>query len=568
MTKILARLGGALLLTALVPASPAARGQDSARRDVPQWSVLELNFAASGRYENPYTAVTLRAVFTGPGGVRQAVKGFWDGGDVFRVRFTPTVRGRWSYVTESNDAGLNAKAGSFDCSAPQKGSRGFLRRDAAHPYHFARDDGTRFFMFGQTYYGLMRNALAGDKWKVAVENTRRAGMNKVRMQVFTPGAPNESQPYPAASPFARSGDKLDRDRLDLAFWRKLDEVVRFMAARDMFADLILFWSTPESYGTPEQDRRFTSYAVARYAAFPNVLWCVANEWNYTKQPRELFVELGRLIEAEDAWAADVRPGRRAYRRLLSVHQQTRHDFQFFDQPWVTHAIVQLGVRNQGRTFRDGNEWDATRAAEEGRTFREGDEWGNYSVVFNHGRGIPVVNDEYGYIGEPSDQSVGKGADGKYPRYTRAKHRRTMWGIYAGGGYAAAGDKSDYADGRPYFSANWHDTEEYGDIRRLVDFFTGKGVEFWLMTPQNGLVKSGRRVYVLAEAGRQYVIYAAAGGDIAVELREGKYAAHRYDPRTGEEVKLGEVAGGVREFRLPDGEDWVIRLRASGPGRGR
>ena len=70
---------------------------------------------------------------------------------------------------------------------------------------------------------------------------------------------------------------------------------------------------------------------------------------------------------------DVRPGRAKYVRARSVHQQTRQDFQFFDQTWLSHAIVQLGVRNQGRTFRDGDKWEATFAAEEGRTFRNGDE---------------------------------------------------------------------------------------------------------------------------------------------------------------------------------------------------
>jgi hypothetical protein len=545
-------LMAAMFVLIFIP-SPAAA-------DAPQWSVRELSFAASGKYANPYREVALKAVFTGPGGVKQTVKGFWDGDNVFKVRFTPTIVGQWSYVTESNGAGLSGQKGSLRCVAPAKGGKGFLRRDAEHPYHFIFDSGTRFFMFGQTYYALMRNALAGGGWREAVENSRRVGMNKVRMQVFTPGQQSKTQPHPPASPFLRSGDGYDRDRLDLAFWRKLDEVVRFMAEKDMLADLILFWSNPVSYGADEENHRFASYVVARYAAFPNVMWCVANEWNYTKKPRELFNKLGELIEAEDAWSTDVRPGRAAYVRARSVHQQTRHDFQFFDQSWVSHAIVQLGVRNRGKTFRDGNEWEANNAAEEGRTFRHGDEWGNYSIIFNYGRRMPVVNDEYGYIGEAEDESVPKGADGKRPRYTRAKHRQTVWGIYVGGGYAAAGDKYDYADGRPYFSSNWHDTEEYGDVSRLIEFFTTKGVEYWRMAPRNELVKSGQRMYALAEPGRQYVIYAAAGGGFSVELMKGSYDARRYDPRTGEDVALKQSQGGIESFTLPDEQDWVIYLR--------
>lgn len=74
---------------------------------------------------------------------------------------------------------------------------------------------------------------------------------------------------------------------------------------------------------------------------------------------------------------------------------------------------------------------------------------------------PIVNDEYGCIGEPVDQSEGQPPVGTVRRCAREKHRQTLWGIAVGGGDAAAGDKNDYADGRPYFSGNWRDAAEYG-----------------------------------------------------------------------------------------------------------
>lgn len=530
-------------------------------RPAPQWSVYELTFAASGKYANPYTEVSLRAVFTGPGDVRQTIKGFWDGDNVFKIRFTPTIQGDWSYVTESNDAGLNAKRGSFKCVAPERGGKGFLRRDAAHPYHFIFDDGTRFFMWGTTYYGVMLNAMAGDNWKEAVTRIRAYGINKARMYIYSTWRPGGVTPYPPTLPFETVGDSVNRDRLNLPFWRRLDDVVRFMAENDLLADLIVFWSNPDGYGATEQNHRYASYAVARYAAFPNVTWCVSNEWNYTKKPREMFNDLGKLIKAEDAWSIDVRPGRQAYVRALSAHQQTRPDFQFFDQSWPSHAIVQFGVRNRGKSLSGGDEWRVKKAVGERGSFRHGDEWGNYSIVFNYGHRMPVVNDEYGYIGEPVDRSEPKGADGKYPRFTRAKHRQTAWGIAVGGGYGSAGDKNDYDDGRPYNSVNWHDTDEYGDLKRLIDFFTTKDIAYWRMTPRNELKKSGERVYVLAEPGKQYVIYAAAGGSFSVELVKGDYEVRRYDPRAGEDVALNASQGGVKSFTLPDKQDWVIYLRA-------
>ncbi len=267
--------------------------------------------------------------------------------------------------------------------------------------------------------------------------------------------------------------------------------------------------------------------------------------------------LGELTKREDPYHRDGE-----FIRATSIHQQTRNDFQFFDQTWMSHAIVQVGVRNQGKTFREGSEWDVSNAAEEGRTFRHGDEWGNYSIVFNWGHNMPVVNDEYGYIGEWNDQSAPKNPDGKKPVLSREKHRQIMWGIYAAGGYGSTGDKTMYPEiERPYRTANWRDPVEYRDVKRLVDFFTTKGIEYWKLGTQNGIVKAGTRVYASSEPGKQYVVYAAAGGVFSLVLPEGTYTARRFDPRTGEDFLLTEIKGGsAHTFTMPDKQDWVVYLK--------
>jgi hypothetical protein len=516
--------------------------------EVSKWSVHELTLTASNTHRNPYTEAGVTATFDGPGGSRTTVWGFWDGDRTFRVRFTPTREGEWTYATSSADAGLDGRHGTFRCVAPRAGARGFVRRDEAYRYHFVWDDGARYFMCGQTYYRIVQNAAAGGGWKAAIAGSLRRGMNKVRLLVAPPGA-QPYTPYPATAPFGP-----DHDTLNPAHWRALDEVVAHLHDSGAVADLILFvqagrGSTATPFGTPEQDERYLRYVIARYAAYPNVIWCLTNEWNYTGKGRAYWDDLGRIAAAEDPWA---RAG--AARRALTIHQQTRIDWQFSDADWPVHACLQYGVRNGQRTQSD--EWadDPRNSAR----YPHGDDWGNVSIVHNLAHGLPVVNDEYGYIGEPEDRSA-PGA----PPLTRDKHRRILWAIYAAGGYASAGDKTTYGDSRPYRSADWHDTAEYGDIQRLVDFFTTKGLAYWRMVSRNDVVTAGERAYVLAEPGRQYVVYAAVGGMVAIDLAAGNYTAQRFDPRTGEETPLGEVAGGgARAFALPDGDDWVLSLTST------
>ncbi|MCU0916522.1 MAG: DUF4038 domain-containing protein, partial [Planctomycetes bacterium] len=529
----------------------------SASAEARLWSVHEIELTAQGEYANPYTGVEVMARFTGPGGRQHAVRGFWDGGRTFRVRFTPPLRGQWMYEVQSvpADAGLTHR-GAFEVTPPARVSHGFLRRDARYPTSFVFDDGTRHFMCGTTYYHLLLNARAGDRWQAAIDGAVRYGMNKARFSLYPSPAQGGVGRYPLSTPFTDEGLMHP----DLDHWRAADQVVRYMAARGFLADVILFWTKPKgSEKLLREDERYLRYALARLAAFPNVIWCMVNEWNYSEVPQDYWNRLGRLVREEDPWSKDG-----DFVRVLSIHQQTRPDWNFADQMWPSHAILQLGVRNRGPSVRIGDEW--VEAGQGSRRFRHGDEWGNHSIVRNWTGKYPVVNDEFGYIGEPQDVSEDRQPDGSFQRFTRVKHRHTMWAIAAGGGYGATGDKNDYDDGRPYFSTNWHDTPEYGDVRQLVTFFSKGDLQYWKMAPRNELVKSGTRVYVLAEPARQYVIYAAAGGPFSLDLAPGRYRTSRFDPRTGEETALPEVTGGaVREFTSPDAQDWVLRLTVQGFG---
>lgn len=534
--------------------------------DTRQWSVHEITLAAAGSYDKPYTSVEVAARFTGPDGTETAVRGFWDGGRTFKVRFTPTCQGRWRFAVESapEDEGLT-RAGEFEAAAPLPGHHGFWRRDARYPTRFVFEDGTREYIWGTTYYGLVSNARAGGGWQQSITNIVRYGIRKARF-LLAPGSADKPSYYPASNPFLDG----NADQLDLAHWEATDRVIGFLADHGVLADVIVFpyRRSADEVASLAQDERFLRYAVARLGAFPNVTWCLVNEWNYSVLSRDYWNQMGHRLRREDPWAiagALADPARRGsppsiMPRALSIHQQTRPDWNFAEENWHSHAILQFGVRNRGPSARVGDEWAG--AGKAGQRFRHGDEWGNHSIVRNWTGAYPVVNDEYGYIGEPQDDSEGRQPDGSYKRFTRLKHRNTCWGIAVAGGYGAAGDKNDYEDGRPYKSANWHDTPEYGDIQRLVDFFSQPGLDYWKMGPDNALIKSGARVYALAERGAAYVFYAAAGGSFSAALAPGQYRAWRFDPRTGEAATLPDVAGGeTRSISLPDDQDWVIHLEA-------
>ena len=512
-------------------ATVCAAPRELREAEAARWTVHEVVLRTERTYENPYVESRLEAEFRSPRGGALRVRGFWDGGNVYRIRFTPIEEGRWTFATHSPDPSLDGWRGTLRCTPP-RGAHGFVRRDTAHPHHWVRDDGSRYFMLGSTYYELISNARAGGTWRQAIDNLPSYGINKVRFRLYIKNCNAAVNPAPCVQPWVGE----DRDTLDLAHWRAVDEIIAYMARAGVVADLMPFNSTDRAFGTPEQDLRLLRYAIARYAAYPNVIWCLTNEYQRTGRTREYLNTLGERLRAEDPWIEH--EGRL---RPLSIHplggKGNGDLFHFGDQTWPAHVILQTGRATPG---------DVSLYA---------------AQIQNRKFGMPVVNDEFGYMGDTlwRDARGSRGPDTNH--YAPEKHRHSLWAIYMAGGYASTGDKNGYSDGRPYHSGAWHNRPEYADVLALVKLFTAKGLEYWEMTPAPELLASGDRVYVLAQAGRQYIFYAAAGGAFTVEIGGGNYRAALYNPRDGSEEPLPAVeGGGARTFAAPAGQDWVVYLR--------
>lgn len=515
---------------------------------IAKWDVLALAFRSEKLPDEPY-GHTLTARFAGPEGAMREVHGYRTGPLTYAVRFCPEREGVWHWETQSPDAALCGE-GSFLCVPQDSDAHGFLRVDAAHPEHFVFDDGTRHFMLGTTYYNLTR--VARQDWEPCLDGCARYGINKVRLYV---GATPGMQPALDYAALHWKTEAWQTNQGDLftprytASWDMLDNldaILYAMRQRGMQADLIMLAANARTLS--RLDERHYAYLVDRYAAFSNVNWVLANEWNYhLPVDRSYFLIMGRLVSARDPYAQGA-----AGRRLLSVHQQTRIDFQFFDQAWVTHAIVQLGVRNGQQVVRD--EWGE---ADSNRTkYPYGDDWGYASIAFNRGHRMPVVNDEFGYIGEPEDRSV-PWPDGEPISLSREKHRRILWSIYMACGYASVGDKRLYPQiGRPYGCCRWVDCPEYEDIRRLADFFAP--LPYWTFLPAMDRIAQGERVYCASGADGCLVAYAANGGTVRLTLEKRAHKAeiwHLSDGKVTEEM----LAEGEGAFAFPPGADVAVRI---------
>ncbi|CAN5426141.1 DUF5605 domain-containing protein [soil metagenome] len=305
-------------------ASPALSQAGDAAASVPRWGVHEIALSgpATG---NPFSDVQLSAKFS-DGKTSLVVPGFYDGAGVYRLRFSPPSAAVWRWRTQSNVEALSDKAGAVRAIAPAAGDHGPIQ--IVGGYHFAHADGAPYRQIGTTAYAWAQqtDALCDETLRTLAASP----FNKVRMCVF----PNvASEPI---WPFEKAADGAwDFDRLNPAYFRRFEDRVRRLSALGIQADLILFHPYDEESGfhamSAARDDRYVRYLIARMAAFSNVWWSLANEWDLVKAKTEAdFDRLGHLIQAEDP-----------YDRLRSIHNwRAPYDNA---RPWVTHASIQDGA---------------------------------------------------------------------------------------------------------------------------------------------------------------------------------------------------------------------------------
>ena len=77
------------------------------------------------------------------------VAGFYDGGDDFKLRFSPPFTGRWSFTTHSNIPALSNHKGEITVGPAPAGQHGPVESLRTR---FAHADGTPYFSVGSTSY--------------------------------------------------------------------------------------------------------------------------------------------------------------------------------------------------------------------------------------------------------------------------------------------------------------------------------------------------------------------------------------------------------------------------------
>lgn len=156
---------------------------------IKQYELFESEVSVNASYRNPYNykEIDLTAKITAPDGTIAAVPAFYSGqGSTWKIRYTPTRRGKFSYqfTLKQQSKITQLKSGRFEVIAGTKD--GFLRKRPSNPYYPAFDSGKPFFGIGHNIGWAPNNSISAYEtyFTLFMEN----GCNLTRIWLNAPWA--------------------------------------------------------------------------------------------------------------------------------------------------------------------------------------------------------------------------------------------------------------------------------------------------------------------------------------------------------------------------------------------
>jgi len=81
-----------------IKANSAPTAHELPLAEVPRWEMHELTAAGRSHVSNPFRDAALVGEFVSPSGRTKVVDGFYDGDDLWRLRFAPDEEGLWTFL--------------------------------------------------------------------------------------------------------------------------------------------------------------------------------------------------------------------------------------------------------------------------------------------------------------------------------------------------------------------------------------------------------------------------------------------------------------------------------------
>ncbi|MFI7060304.1 DUF4038 domain-containing protein [Kribbella sp. NPDC050124] len=294
------------------------------------WREVELSLTRT--HDEPYAAEEW-ADFEHESGLRLRRPAFWDGGDIWRVRFAAPSPGRWTWTSGSDSGELDVEPADPDQNNPFY-AHGFWRMSPGGR-SLVHADGTPAILAGDTAWALPWRATPEQVREYAADRQAK-GFNAVLLMTVQPdmravGPRDRTQDEGFAVGFEDLADG-HLNQLNVEYFQYLDELLRILVEHGLVPVLQpvfhgFGWKGLDVAGTvvpPAEYARYCRYLVARYGAQP-AIYLVGGDGS-GREPQ--IAAGGAEVHATDCYA---QPTGIHYRP--HIHADAHQDADWLDFQW-------------------------------------------------------------------------------------------------------------------------------------------------------------------------------------------------------------------------------------------
>ena len=514
---------------------------------VPLYEIVTLSCDAERDISNPFISITLSAVFNSPDGRRFAVEGFFNGNRTWLLRFMPDQTGNWSFSWQfGNDSGT----GTFSCVSQQNSTlHGHIWVDPDNPHKLRFDDGTplhwlggKYIDFDDPFFQTPEHASVPERMPPSrylplvhsyLQKIASKGLNGIVLKLRV--LPLNDDLRSMDLNFLANADQIMQWCMDLGInvqlnffdtWSKRKPAADITISNPDPGDLLLEPHNPATY--VDETRFFIRYCIARYAAYPNLLWEL---WNEAERMKVSALEASTLyatyFKAYDPYGLPI----------SSSEIQT--------------SIYPLQISSFHAGFKcNPSEWNWTHERTDNPAlYSKWRSYGDYGYEF----GRPILwNELYPYDG--SDDG------GQYATNAAAHDwfRATFWGNFTAGCVGT----SEFCWAKITEVPN-QVTEYHAHFAKFLGYLK----DFNDLEPADAEVSCSHGTATLCrKPGKEYVVYHYTQTDnskttVNVRLPAGYYYYQFYDPKfgetSGERSVMHQEAEGWHAFSTPTFDQDIV-----------
>lgn len=521
------------------------------------YKTFERSIENAKAYSNRFSGVQLDSEFTSPSGKTTKFFGFFDGdgkgggsmtqGNVWKIRFIPDEVGEWKYSWTWSD-GSPGGSDVFNCTKTGAG-KGILRPYKANPRWLAYNGTEPVWL--KSYYESGHGSIAQPlDWlaKNVYQPMIDRGYNHFQVnwllslccfsQYYHDG------PAPSSNDLTLYSQGKASSTMRFDVWEMMERTVSWLNDRSVGLHMFLGFDGSRNSGpafkslSADEKDFYVRYVVARLAPYANIAgWSYVWEVPGDRENEEL--GWARLVMKYDVF------------NHLRTYQDEHPSSNEYKRPEYNFAAIENhGIASSNRD----------------------DDRPHWREAWTHHEACKV-----GYVeGKPVYMIEGNALWRRYwAKKTGANQddlRQSAWGCAtASASFNWAGHAGEDslvlkgAEGYPFDNAANPYSSSAKEMDILSDVMT-KELAFHSMTASDALLSGhdAKTAWCLAEAGKQYLVFAIKGAKFSLELGAGAYTGKWIDTKSGEATAVPAVMatqGQKVAFSPPSvSTDWALVLK--------